>query len=253
MEISILASGSNGNCMYIEGKQSAILIDAGKSCIEIEERLERLGKSLHKVQGLLISHEHTDHIRGTGPVARKYNIPVYINKGTLRSLYLGPCIIKQFENHLSFRIGEFKIMPLNLSHDAADPSGFIVESNNKRFGVITDTGVPTEQIKDAIGKLNGVLIESNHDIDMLINGPYPGYLKQRILSSEGHLSNIAAGHLIYERSSEKLKEVILGHLSGNNNTPALALKTFETLMKSKIKYMNVAVASRDKETGTFKI
>ena len=170
MEVSVIASGSNGNCCLVENKGSSILIDAGKSCREIEYRMNKLGKSLENVDGILLSHSHIDHFQGIGPISRKYNVPVYTTKDTyeLCKDRIGEIKVKNFGLNKSFKVAGMEIKPIKTCHDV--PScGFVVG----KFGLFTDTGHITKQMEAAIGKLNGVLLESNHDIDMLINGSYP--------------------------------------------------------------------------------
>ena len=254
IEISVIASGSNGNSTLIESKKTSLLFDAGKSGREIESRLNSLGKSPENIDAILVSHEHRDHISGVGILSRRYNIPVYIAKGTYANsrFVLGRLFErKTFDINKKFKIKDLKIKPIKTSHDAASPCGFMIQESSKAFGIITDTGYITPQVKDAVKHLNGILLESNHDIDMLINGPYPHFLKNRILNDDGHLSNVVAAELIKKEASDKLKLVVLGHLSGNNNTPELAQKTFEVIAKNKLKQLQYCTASRDKVTGKF--
>jgi phosphoribosyl 1,2-cyclic phosphodiesterase len=247
MEISIIASGSNGNCCLIETKNTSILIDAGKSGREIETRINRLGKSIENVNAILITHSHNDHIAGAGVLARRYNIPVYMAKGVYKdSMYKIGHIneLKIFQENKNLKINNIEIKPIQTSHNV-ESCGFII----KNFGLFTDTGIVTKQIEKAIPKLKAVLLESNHDIDMLINGQYPVFLKNWILSDKGHLSNIDASSLI-QKKGKNLSLALLAHLSENNNTPKIVKKTFELLVKRKIDY---AVCSRERETGTWKI
>jgi len=243
MEISVLASGSNGNCCLVEDKGSAILVDCGIAVREIEERARRLSHELKSIDGIIISHSHIDHIRSAGALSRKYKIPVYVKHETFREAWhlLGECETKNYTNH-KFKVGKIEVVPIETSHDVAS-SGFLIG----QFGIFTDTGKITNQIRDAMPKLKGVLIESNHDIDMLLKGPYPSYLKGRILSDSGHLCNIHASELVQARG-KKLSLSLLGHLSAVNNTPELCKKTFETLVKRKMEY---AVCSRDCEIGSW--
>jgi len=246
MEISAIASGSNGNCCLIEKKNTSILIDAGKSGREIEQRAERLGKYIENADAILITHSHHDHIAGAGVLARRYNIPVYMTKEVYDEIVhkIGCTDIKIFHYGKNFKINNVEIKPVFTSHNVVS-CGFVIG----KFGLFTDTGIVTKQMEEAIGKLKAVLLESNHDIDMLINGPYPAFLKKWILSDKGHLSNIHASSLIQEKG-KNLSLALLAHLSGNNNTPETARATYETLVKRKIDY---AVCSRDKESGCWKI
>lgn len=243
MEISVIASGSNGNCLLVEEKGISILVDAGKSCRETEKRLNKLGKSPDNIKAIVISHSHTDHVRGAAVISRKYDIPVYMMQETYQELgYYGMFETKYFSPDKSFRIASFQIRPIPTSHDV-NSCGFVI--NN--FGIFTDTGFVTKLIRDAMPKLRGVLIESNHDIDMLIKGPYPTYLKYRILGNHGHLSNIHASELVRDRG-KNLSFCLLGHLSEVNNTPEIAKTTFETIVKRRLDY---SICSRDRETGSF--
>jgi phosphoribosyl 1,2-cyclic phosphodiesterase len=245
MQISVVASGSNGNCYLIEDKGSSVMIDAGKSLKEIESRLSKMGKSLENVDGLVLTHAHIDHYLSVGPIARKYNLPLYITQETYQetSNKLGAAKIKHFSINKNFKINNLTLKPIATSHDV--PScGFVI--NN--LGIFTDTGIITPQMECILPKLGGLLLESNHDIDMLINGPYPAFLKQRILSDKGHLSNIDASSFI--QKNKNLNFALLAHLSANNNTPEKAKITFETLVKQK---MDFAVLSRDKESGTWEL
>lgn len=246
MEISVIASGSNGNSCLVEDKGVSVLIDAGKSGREIELRMERLGKHLDDVSGIILTHSHSDHISGAGILSRRYDIPIYLTRNTYSeaSSKLGDITHNFFSVDKTFKIKDMEISPVLTSHKVPS-SGFVIG----KFGLFTDTGIVTKQMKDVFSSLNSVLIESNHDIDMLKNGHYPAFLKKWILSSEGHLSNLDASGLV-DRFGKNLSLVLLGHLSGNNNMPSIAAETFESVVKSKIEYK---VCSRDEETGTWKV
>ncbi len=245
MEISIIASGSNGNCCLVEEKGTSIFVDVGKSGREIQARMDSLGKCIEDVKAILITHRHSDHARGAGVLSRRFNIPVYMTKQTSNECIIGAAKTKTFSISRKFKIGSLSIKPIETSHNVAS-CGFVI---NKKFGLMTDTGCVTKQMADAIKNLKSVLLESNHDIDMLIKGKYPHFLKQWILSNEGHLSNIDASNLI-QNDSKKLELAILGHLSGNNNTAESALNTFNILVKKKLE---VVIADRDNATGNFEI
>jgi phosphoribosyl 1,2-cyclic phosphodiesterase len=246
MEISVIASGSNGNCCLVEDKGVSVLIDAGKSCRETEQRICRLGKNLSEVKAIIISHSHHDHISGAGVISRKYDIPIYATDKVCSEakLKLGNIKIKSFSISRSFDIGSMKIKPVHTSHNVSS-CGFVIG----KFGIFTDTGIVTRQMGLEIPKLNAMLLESNYDVDMLINGHYPAFLKQWILSNKGHLSNIDACGSI-QKKGKNTSLVLLGHLSGNNNTPEAARNTFESLVKRKVQY---AVCSRDNESGTWSL
>jgi len=201
---------------------------------------------MENVDAVVLTHGHHDHISGAGVLSRRYGIPVYVSKNVYSSVRfkLGQIERKSFSVDKSFKIKNLVVKPVVTSHNV--PScGFVVG----KFGVFTDTGVVTSEMKAAISKLKGVLLESNHDIDMLINGSYPAFLKQWILSDKGHLSNIHASSLV-QSSGKELRLCLLGHLSGNNNTMEVASKTYEELVKRKIDF---SVCSRDKCSGGFDI
>ena len=246
MEISVIASGSNGNCCLVEDKDSSIMIDAGKSGLEIETRLNKLGKSMENVDAILLTHAHQDHISGAGVLSRRYNIPLYMTNEVFSKARnkLGNITMKKFSVENSFKINNLSIKPISTSHNTSS-CGFVIG----KFGLFTDTGKITPQMNSIMPKLNAVLLESNHDVDMLVNGRYPAFLKKWILSDQGHLSNEHASNFIQTRG-KKLSLALLGHLSENNNTPQIARRTFENLVKRKIEY---SILSRDQLSGSWKI
>ncbi|HSO19167.1 MAG TPA: MBL fold metallo-hydrolase, partial [Desulfosarcina sp.] len=225
--VCMLASGSKGNCIYIGAGDKALLVDAGLSGREIERRLGQRHLSPDGLQALVVTHEHTDHIRGVGVLARRYRLPVYISAETesaaLSQLGRLPCI-RYFRAGASFSVPPFTLHPFPVSHDAADPVGFTISRNGCRIGIATDLGVATGLVKDYLKDCHLLVIEANHDPDMLINGPYPWPLKQRIKSRNGHLSNDAAEDLLRAVMHTRLKHVVLGHLSETNNTSRRALE-----------------------------
>lgn len=246
MEITVVASGSNGNSCLVEDKNTSLLIDAGKSLREIESRLNSVGKSLENIDALLITHSHIDHIRSAGSISRRFKVPLYMSRSVSKDCNgkIGAADILSFSMSNHFKVGNLRINPVKTSHDV--PScGFVIG----KFGLFTDTGIITEDMKMWISKLKAVLLESNHDIDMLIKGRYPWFLKNRILSDQGHLCNIHSSELI-QAHGKNLSYALLGHLSGNNNTPELVKKTFETLVKRKIDY---SICSRDNLSGVWDI
>ena len=230
----------------VEEKDNYILVDAGKSCREIESRMEELGKRMENVNAILLTHSHNDHIAGAGIISRKYGIPLYItNEAYSEAKFkLGEIKRKSFSLSKEFRIGSLRIKPIYTSHNVSS-CGFVIG----KFGIFTDTGIVTKQMELEIPNLNSLLIESNHDIDMLISGNYPSFLKKWILSEQGHLSNIDASTIIQNKGNS-LSLVLLGHLSGNNNTLEIASNTFNAIVKRKIEY---AVCSREGISGNWKV
>ena len=243
MIISVIASGSNGNACLIEEGNSKVLIEAGVSCIEIERRLASAKKSLLGLEAVIVSHAHIDHCQSAGVISRKYGVPVYMTDETYNGCCnkMGDFNFVKFNNNHKLVMDDLDIYPVKTSHDSPS-SGFVI---NERFGIFTDTGTISEEIKMLTRKLKAVLIESNYDEEMLAKGSYPQFLKARIFSDHGHLSNLQASGFVQD-CGHQLEQVLLGHLSANNNTPALVERTFQSVVKRKLKY---AVLSRDCFSG----
>jgi phosphoribosyl 1,2-cyclic phosphodiesterase len=224
----MLASGSKGNCVALEGQNSTILIDAGLSAKEILTRLVRAGLDPGRIDALLVTHEHGDHTRGIDVLARKLEIPVYATEGTLqdflthRRTSAKPLIHHTCRDGEPFRIGDLIIEPFATSHDALEPCGFVIRGGDLRFGYCTDTGIITPHMLDLLRQCDGIVLESNHCPEMLQNGPYPESLKRRIRSKRGHLSNPAAADCLRALGRDA-PQVILAHLSEMNNTPEKAM------------------------------
>ena len=224
LSICMLASGSKGNAIYISDGATSILVDAGLSGIELQRRLESRNLAPEKLDAIIVTHEHSDHIRGAGILSRRFKLPVYINQKTeaaspgLGSLHE----IRPFECGTTFAIGELTIHPFSISHDAEDPAGFTIGQNGTRMAIATDLGIATAMVKEHLKHCALLVLEANHDPQMLETGPYPWPLKQRIQSRLGHLSNSDSKKLLNELQHENLQHVILAHLSEINNTPQKA-------------------------------
>jgi len=225
MRFSVLASGSGGNVCYIETDNSRILIDAGLSCREIIRRLEALQVTVDGFDALVITHEHLDHIKGAGPVSRRFNIPVYINDSTMQKIKKSVGNISgyvSFDTGRTIRINDVMIETFTKCHDAVDPVGLVVSSNGSSLGIITDVGRSTRLLEDRLKDCMALIIEFNHDESMLDEGPYPLNLKRRIKGPEGHLSNRDAGELLKIISHKDLRYIVLAHISEKNNLPEKA-------------------------------
>lgn len=221
-----LASGSKGNSLFVSCSNSSILIDAGLSGVEIERRLNLLKIDPESLTAIIITHEHSDHIKGAGILSRRYKLPLYISPKTYGACRtLGKIEdLRFFECGTSFHIDEIQVNPFSISHDAEDPAGLTLEYKNHKIGIATDLGIVTNLVKEHLKDSNLLYLESNHDPEMLINGPYPWHLKQRIKGRRGHLSNADAKILVSELKTDQLKHVILAHLSEENNSPQKAVQ-----------------------------
>ena len=232
MRLCSIASGSSGNCIYVGSDKTHLLVDTGISKKRIDEGLAQLEVKPEELSGILITHEHADHIQGLGVFSRKYGIPIYATKGTLRGITEYKCLGKMPEGLYHevqvdsvFKIGDLEVRPFSISHDANEPSGFRIENGSKSIAVATDLGIYDDYIVENLKNLNAIVLEANHDVHMVEVGPYPYPLKQRVLGRLGHLSNELTGRLLCNILHGDLKHVILGHLSKENNYEELARET----------------------------
>lgn len=246
---SSLNSGSNGNCYYIGNENEAVLIDVGISCKELEKRMYRSGLDIKKVKAIFISHEHSDHIKGLSVFSRKYNLPVYITTNTLTNskLVLDSNNVFSFGHLEIIRVGNLKILAFSKHHDAADPYSFTIEYNDTRVGVFTDIGAVCDRLITQFKNCHAAFLEANYDIEMLENGRYPYYLKRRIQSGKGHLSNIEALNLFVRHKPDYMSHLLLSHLSKDNNCPELVEKLFKAAAGKTF----VTVASRYQESEIY--
>ncbi len=249
MKFGTIASGSSGNCLYAGNEDTHILIDAGISCKRICEGLKTFELEGKDIQGILITHEHTDHICGLGVLSRKFHIPIYGTDKTLHQISemenLGKIdreLFQPIETGREFLIGSLSVASFSISHDAVDPVSYLVQDGGQKLGMVTDLGYYDEAIVERLKDSHLLYVEANHDIHMLQAGPYPYYLKRRILSERGHLCNEMAAQLVTELVNDRLDQVILGHLSKENNYPDLALTTVKNEVGDSVK---VEVAPRD--------
>lgn len=240
--IASLNSGSNGNCYYVGNEHEAVLVDAGISCREAERRMASIGLNIRRVKAVFISHEHTDHIRGLSVLAKRYQLPVFISRPTLQksSVRLPGHQIVDMADGQEIQIGGLHITPFSKYHDAADPFSFTVSGNGVTIGVFTDLGRCCDKLKYHFNQCHAAFLEANYDADMLEHGRYPYFLKQRIRSGHGHLSNAEALQLVLEHKAPFLKHLLLAHLSKDNNCPELAQQLFAVQCKG----VEVTVASR---------
>lgn len=231
MKFCSLYSGSSGNSIFIASDNAKVLIDAGLAGKKIDDALKHIGEESSSIDGIFITHEHIDHIKGVGVLSRKYDIPIYANDNTWAVMEKNIGKIKEhniriMDRRSSITINDLEIRSFNIPHDAIAPVGYTVSYAGKNASVVTDFGVFTEEIRDNIIDSDIILLESNHDVNMLRMGPYPYKLKLRVLGENGHLSNEDCGSAIVSLlKNDKKKQIVLGHLSGTNNHPDLAYQT----------------------------
>jgi phosphoribosyl 1,2-cyclic phosphodiesterase len=225
LAVCVLASGSRGNAIYISDGATAILVDAGLSGTEIKRRLKSRGLNPKDLDAILVTHEHSDHIQAVGVLSRQLKLPIYLSHKIKKKAPIGNSVheIRTFQCGATFQINNLVVHPFAVSHDAANPVGFTIGQNGRRIGLATDLGTITPLVKENLKDCHLLIIEANHDPDMLVNGPYPWPLKKRIQSSKGHLSNKQSKNLLMALQHSRLEHVILTHLSETNNAPKKAL------------------------------
>ena len=258
-----LFSGSSGNALFIGAGDTRILIDAGMPGRAIENALKEIGVLPETLSAIAVTHEHSDHTRGVGILSRKYHLPVYANERTFNAMYKQVGEIearnrRYFESDSDFYIGDLALLPIPIPHDAAEPVGYRVFYGGRSVGVATDMGQMQKRVLKALAGCDVLLLESNHDPDLLMQNPhYSMYLKQRILGSHGHLSNDASAQALLALYETGVRQVLLGHLSGENNTPELALQTAtEKLAAAGVRInedIGLGIAWRDRVSKRFEI
>ncbi|MBX0316228.1 MBL fold metallo-hydrolase [Planococcus glaciei] len=238
MRFSVLASGSSGNAIYIENDQHSFLVDAGLSGRKMEELFATIGKKMNNLDGILVTHEHSDHIKGLGIVARKHKVPIYANAKTWQAMdgLVGAIPVEQrfhFDMDTVKSFGSLDIESFAVSHDAAEPMFYVFHENGRKLALITDTGYVSDRMKGIIQASDAFVFESNHDVGMLQMGRYPWSVKRRILSDVGHVSNEDAAVAMSEVMAEKPTRIYLSHLSKDNNMKDLARMSVEQTLQTK--------------------
>lgn len=251
MKYCSIASGSNGNCYYIANGDDVLLIDIGINTKHVEIRMNRLGIEPASVKAIFITHEHTDHVKGLSVFCKRYQIPVYLTEGTYSGtkLHLPQHLVNIIKSDEQVTIGTLRVTGVPKYHDAKEPCSFIVSDEVHNIAVLTDLGKGCDNVKSAIEHSDVLLLESNYDVEMLRTGRYSYFLKNRISSGFGHISNDTALQLFLENKTERLKHLILGHLSGQNNTIDIVRNTFAEHCDS----VELSIATRDCETQIFEI
>lgn len=238
LRFSVLASGSTGNAVYVETQGQKLLIDAGLSGKKIEQCFKHIHVSPKELNGILVTHEHSDHIKGVGILARRFNLPIYANAKTWKAMegLIGDIPVDQrfhFEIGETRTFGNLDVEAFGVSHDAAEPMFFTFMQNGRKLAVMTDTGYVSERMKGITKESNSFVFESNHDMDMLRMGKYPWNIKRRILGDEGHVSNVDAGLALADILTDKPANIYLAHLSLDNNMKELARMTVQQTLEEK--------------------
>ncbi len=245
MEFYTLASSSSGNAALVRGGGTALLLDAGISARRIARALAQLGMTPGDLSAVLVTHEHTDHIAGIATLTKQYAVPVYASRGTAHFLRCAPSALRVFDAGETFAVGELEIRSFRTSHDAADSVDYRIDAPDGALGALTDTGFVTDEAAAALAGVDALLLEANHDVEMLRSGPYPYQLKQRILGPRGHLSNTAAADFALHCVRSGARDVLLAHLSAENNTPDTAEYAVARRLQAAGCPVRLGVAPRD--------
>ncbi len=248
MDFYTLASSSGGNAALLRCGGTAILLDAGISARRIKQALLRLGMTPEALDAVLVTHEHTDHVSGIATLTKQYHVPVYASRGTARFLRCGEAALRVFDAGETFSVGALTIRSFRTSHDAADSVDYRIDTPDGSVGALTDTGYVTRAAADALAGVDLLLLEANHDVETLRSGPYPYHLKQRILGQYGHLCNEAAADFALYCAQHGTRDIMLAHLSAENNTPALAEYTVGRRLQAEGLSVRLGVAPKDRES-----
>lgn len=252
MKFASLGSGSEGNALLIVAGTTRVLMDCGFGLKDTLSRLARLGVSAEQLSGIVVTHEHGDHSGGVARLARKFNLPVWLTHGTLRSTenicpgtrqpktFAGIAHLHEFDPHQAFAIGEIEIIPYPVPHDAAEPVQFVFNDGMRRLGVLTDTGCSTAYIEQTLSGCDALVLECNHDSGMLRDGDYPYHLKQRVGGRFGHLNNQDAAGILSRLDASRLQHLVAAHLSRKNNTAALAVQALSGALNCEASWVGVA-------------
>ena len=256
MQFSVLGSGSKGNCVFIAYKNTAFLIDGGFSGKAIEQRLKSIDRDIGSLDAIFVTHEHHDHISGVGVLSRRCRIPVFANEGTYRGA--AQRLSKLFEQR-GFDTGDsicfqdLQIRSFPVSHDTDDPVGYVISNGNSKLGYCTDTGMVTNLVSQRLGGLDSLILEFNHDPELLKNGPYPPALQQRVRSNKGHLANVDSAKLLKTIVHRRMQHVVLAHLSETNNLPELAFEEARAVIPREIPNNIIKISKQDQPTSLFEI
>lgn len=241
MQIAILGSGSRGNASLIRQGNTCLMVDCGFSVKETEQRLARLNLNGELLTAILVTHEHGDHIKGVGALARKYDLPVWATRGTLAAGRLGDGVeTRAICSHSAFAIQDIQVQPFPVPHDAREPSQFVFSDGHKRVGLLTDTGCSTPHVEQQLDGCDALILECNHERELLDNGDYPLPLKRRVGGELGHLSNTQAAEILQRLDTGRLSHIVAAHLSEKHNTPTLAQAALAAALNCETNWVQVA-------------
>ena len=247
MRFASLGSGSKGNSTVVESDTACVMVDCGFGLRNACTRLERIGKSPEDLTAIIVTHEHSDHWKGIGALSAKYNIPVYLSAGSLKAKQIqsGEALFNCIDSHRDFYVGDICIKPVPVPHDAREPIQYILSNGKVQLGILTDLGHFTPYVVSSYSKCDALLLECNYDYDMLLDGPYPRFLKDRVSGMFGHLSNRQAADLLLALDWSRLKTLVIGHISAKNNDVSLIKAAIEPLCGE-----DIVLSFADQESGS---
>lgn len=247
MRFASLGSGSKGNSTVVESDTACVMVDCGFGLRNACTRLERIGKSPEDLTAIIVTHEHSDHWKGIGALSAKYNIPVYLSAGSLKAkeIQSGEALFNCIDSHRDFYVGDICIKPVPVPHDAREPIQYILSNGKVQLGILTDLGHFTPHVVSSYSKCDALLLECNYDDDMLLDGPYPRFLKERVSGMFGHLSNRQAADLLLALDLSRLKTLVIGHISAKNNDVSLIKAAIEPLCGE-----DIVLSFADQESGS---
>lgn len=247
MRFASLGSGSKGNSTIVESDTACVMVDCGFGLRNACTRLERIGKSPEDLTAIIVTHEHSDHWKGIGALSAKYNIPVYLSAGSLKAKQIqsGEALFNCIDSHRDFYVGDICIKPVPVPHDAREPIQYILSNGKVQLGILTDLGHFTPHVVSSYSKCDALLLECNYDDDMLLDGPYPRFLKDRVSGMFGHLSNRQAADLLLALDLSRLKTLVIGHISAKNNDVSLIKAAIEPLCGE-----DIVLSFADQESGS---